>query len=253
MWNGDIGFAIYELVLKDYKIRYRNMSLGIFWSLLNPLVMMAVYTFVVTRVFRQPDPYFPVFVLCGMIPVGFFQYSWLSGTASLVDNAGLIKKLTLPREIVPVSSVLSNAMHLVIQLLLIVAIAIAFGKYPNRYWLWLPVIWALFVCFICGLSLITAPLNVFVRDTRYVVESINTVIFWLVPVFYSSDLMPEKYRDIYNYNPVAAITMAMRNIMLDGRAPAMSLLIKLAAVSLGVPLVGYYFFRRVKHRFYNYL
>ncbi|MBM3739922.1 MAG: hypothetical protein FJW39_29535 [Acidobacteria bacterium] len=137
-WTGDTWYAVSQLVLKDFRIRYRNMSLGIFWSLLNPLVMMGVYTFVFTVIFKQQQPYFPVWVLCGMIPVSFFSMAWVSGTTSLVENASLIKKIPLPREVVPVASVLSNALHLVIQLSLVVVMAMVYGKYPNRYWLWLP-------------------------------------------------------------------------------------------------------------------
>lgn len=253
MWSGETRFVVSQLVLKDYKIRYRNMSLGIFWSLLNPLVMMAVYTFVLTKIFVRPEPAFPVFLMCGMIPVGFFQIAWLSGTTSLVENSGLIKKVPLPREVVPVASVLSNALHLGIQLGLLAGLAILLGKYPNRYWLLIPPIWASFVLFISGLSLITAPLNVYVRDTRYIVESINLVMIWLVPVFYPFSIIPEKYHPLFYYNPVSALTMAMRNIVLEGHAPATSLVLRLIGVSLAVPVVGYFVFRRMKGRFYNHL
>ncbi len=253
MWSGEIRFAVWQLVLKDYRIRYRNMSLGIFWSLLNPLVMMTVYTFVLTRIFVDPRPAFPVFLMCGLIPVSFFNFAWISGTTSLIDNAALIKKVPIPREVVPVASVLSNALHLFIQLGLLIVLALLFGKYPNRYWLLIPPVWALFVCFLCGISMITAPLNVYVRDTRYVVESLNTVMIWLVPVFYSFDRIPEKYHYIYYYNPVSALTMAMRNIVLDERAPASSLIEKFAIVSLASPVIGYFFFQRLKGRFYNHL
>jgi ABC-type polysaccharide/polyol phosphate export permease len=253
MWTGETRFAVAQLVMKDYRVRYRNMSLGIFWSLLNPLVMMLVYSFVLTKIFVRPEPAFPVFLLCGMIPVGFFQLAWLSGTTSLVDNAGLIKRVPLPREVVPVASVLSNALHLAIQFVLLTALAVFFGKEPNRYWLLMPLIWSLFVIFIIGLALITAPLNVYVRDTRYIVESINLVMIWIVPVFYSFSDIPDRFRPLFYYNPVCALTMAMRNIVLDGRAPADSLLIRLAGVSVVVPLAGYYVFRRMKGRFYNHL
>ena len=254
MWTGDSWFVLSNLVQKDFKIRYRNMSLGMLWSVLNPLVMMSVLTFVYTQVFRSGTiKDYAIGVLCGLVPFNFFSISWISGTSSLVDNAGLIKRVLVPREIVPVASVLSNCLHLFVQIGLVLLLVLVVGQGVNRYWLFLPFIWIFAIVFICGLALASAALNVYIRDMRYVVESATTVLFWLVPIVYPFSMIPAKFHPLYDYNPLAALIMAMRNILVESRAPAMSLMIKLGGVSVLMFLFGWFLFKLLKRRFYEFL
>jgi ABC-type polysaccharide/polyol phosphate export permease len=119
--------------------------------------------------------------------------------------------------------------------------------------MWLPVIWALEILFVCGLSLIISSLNVYVRDMRYVVESANTLLFWLVPIFYPFSIIPARYAEIYRYNPVAALVLCMRNILLEAREPEFATLMKLTISSSVVFLLGMLVFRSLKPRLYDYL
>ncbi len=253
MWQGDLRFVLKSLILKDFRIRYRNMSLGVFWSLLNPSVMMLVMTFVFTKILPSSRPNFPVFVLCGLIPFSFFTIAWLSGTTSLIDNAGLIKKVRVPREVFPIAAVLSNCLHLVIQVALLLSIALFSGMHVTPRWLWLPLIWVLEVAFTCGLALGFSVLNVFIRDTRYVVESANTVLFWLVPIFYPFEAIPARFKNLYQYNPIAALVLAMRQVILDDTAPSASIMMKAGIVTLVAIGGGWLLFRQLKPRLYDYL
>ena len=254
MWSGDYRFVISNLVMKDFKIRYRNMSLGVLWSLLNPLVMMAVLTFVFTRIFpNRSITNFPLFLLCGLVPWNFFSVAWSTATTSLIENTNMVKRVAVPRQIVPIAAVLSTGVHSSSQVALLLGLVLIVGNGLNIYWLWLPLIWGLGVVFVCGLGLMFSAMDVYVRDMRYIVESINLVLFWFVPIFYPFTVVPEKYSPIYQFNPVAAVVLASRNILLDSKAPPNSLLYKLAFVSTVALLLGSLVFRRLKHRFYDHL
>jgi ABC-type polysaccharide/polyol phosphate export permease len=141
-YTGDSLFILRNLIAKDFKVRYRNMSLGILWSLVNPLVMMTVLTFVFTGLMPSPRRNFWLFVLIGLLPYNFFALAWSTGTTSIVDSGRLIKKVPFLRELVPLSTVFANSLHYLIQFgLLLVAAGLVIG--PSWSWTWLPVVLAL--------------------------------------------------------------------------------------------------------------
>ena len=245
-------YILRNLVEKDFKVRYRNMSLGVLWSLVNPLVMMGVLSFVFGAIHPLKRPYSPLFLLCGLLPYNFFSFAWLTGTRSVVDNAHFVKRVPFQRELLPVSVVLGNLVHYGIQLgLLLLATLLLVGI--SWHWLWLPIVIGLQLIFVCGASLLTSSLNVYYRDVQYVVESVNLVLFWLVPIFYGFDDVPEDYAWLYEFNPLAAVILVLRRILLQGAPPPVWTLLKMVAVSLTSLAIGAYVFNRIKKNFSDFL
>ena len=253
MWQGDSLFLLRQLILKDFRIRYRTMSLGVLWSLLNPLVMVSLLTFVFTVIFGNKTPHFSVVVLTGLLPYQFFAIAWMASTESLVQNAGLIKRVPVERALIPIAAIFSNLIHLGIQFLLLIAF-IVYQQIPiTLYWFWLPLLWLLEILVLVGLGLASSAANVFIRDTKYVVESSNLILFWLVPISYTFDMIPPRYVELYQFNPVAALVLASRVVLIEGHSPPLALVLKLGLVAAAMLTVGGTTFHFCRKRFYAYL
>lgn len=250
--QSDPLFILRVLIAKDFKVRYRNMSLGIFWSLVNPIVMMSVLTFVFTQLMPSGRDQFALFVLVGLLPYNFFTLAWQCGTTSIIDNSSLVNKIPFQRALLPIAAVFANSIHYLIQLsLLLLAVAIFVGV--NQYWLWLPLVVLAQIVFVCGVVLTTSALDVFIRDIRYVVESACLVLFWMLPIFYGFEAIGPKWAWLYEINPLAAVILIMRAILLDGAAPLPTTVLKLLSITLVVLAVGLGTFFRLQKRFSDYL
>ena len=245
--------ALLNLVLKDFRVRYRNMSLGILWSLLNPLVMMGVLVLVFSVVFpNQTEPHFPVFLLIGLLAYNFFSLNLSSMTGCIVENESILKKLYFPRYLLPLSILISHGIHALIQVTLLVLFIVALGVPWTWAYLWYPLTWLMLMCFSLGAGLWSAGLCVFYRDTLYLVQSFLSVFFWLTPVFYSLAMVRENVPDwvyrIYLLNPIAGIIDAGRDVILQGRAPDPLAFGTACLVSLAALATGVLFFHRYQYR-----
>lgn len=245
-------FIVSSLVMRDFKVRYRNMSLGVLWSLANPLIMMAVLTFVFIHVFPNNSiKSYPIFFLSGLVPFNFFSIAWSAGTVSLQSNANLVKRVRLQKELIPISAVLAQSIHFVIQMALLLVLAVAVGLPVTRLWLWIFPIMAFELASVSGFALLCSALDVHLRDTRYVVDSLVTILFWLTPIFYPVSMIPDSYRLIYQLNPIASAVIGLRNVVLDGTRPtALASGLATAIVAL---VIGAGVFARLKGQFSDYI
>jgi lipopolysaccharide transport system permease protein len=239
-----------NLVSRDLKVRYRESLLGFGWSLLNPLLMTAVFYLVFQIFLRNPTPMFPVFLLCGILPWNWCAAAVSGGVNSVVGNAHLIKKVYFPRELLPISIVASNLVHLVLALPVLFLMMLIFGAPFTGWILLIPVLLAIQFAFLAGLALFLSSLNVFFRDTAPIMDVLLSLWFFLTPVFYRvEDVTSQWAALLYVANPMASIVTAYRAILYDGRMPDMAVLLATTAVALVVLLAGYAVFARGSPQF----
>lgn len=224
------------------------MSLGILWSLLNPLVMMGVLIFVFTVVYpNRGIQNFPVFVLIGLLSFNHFSLSINSMTTSLVENGQILKKTNFPRILLPLSVLISQILHAIIQSLLLLVLLQVFKIPWSFHALWYPLAFVVQATYTLGIGLLCATLCVLFRDTLYLVQSILTVLFWFSPVFYPVSLVKENLSHdlylLYLVNPLAGCIDASRRALLTHQSPDVLSFGAAIASSLVFLVVGALYFR----------
>jgi lipopolysaccharide transport system permease protein len=246
---------IRTLVIRDLKVRYKNSILGILWSLLNPLAMMAVFTVVFT--FMMPNntiEKFPVFVLCALLPWNFFRDSVMVSVGSIVNNSPLIKKVYFPREVLPLSVVLSNLVNFFLALLVLFVMLIAFRVRLTQWALLLPVVIFTQMLFVLGLGFILSTANVFYRDTAMIMEVVMLAWFFVTPIFWDITILPTHrhilgfdlniHRLTYILNPMASLISTYRVILYHGARPALDFFLRTFVTALVTLIIGYSVFLR---------
>lgn len=187
---GQYRYLLQNLVVRNVKARYKNSALGILWSMLNPLGLMLVFTvlFSILSDGNAPRQY-PVFVLVGIIPWRFFSDSLLGGSVTVLNNGHLIKKVYFPRELLPISTLLSELINFLFGFLVLIVFLYAFGLGLTPYALWVPFILLTQLVFSLGLSFFLSTITTFYRDVMLILDVVLQAWFFLTPVFYSFETL----------------------------------------------------------------
>ena len=244
---------LWTLTSRELKARYRGSVLGFFWSLVNPLLLLAVYSFVFGLVFesRVPgmEPY-ALFLISGLFPWVWVSTAILEGTTALTAHSALIKKAAFPASLLPLSSVVSNLVHFALAVP-ILALALAVGRLLGHEvggWagLLLPLVVALQVPMIAGLVLGLSALHAHFKDVRDLVSHLLTLLFFMTPILYSLDAIPiEAVRRAIVVNPFTPFTLGYQDVLFRGVVPEASLWAAMAAVSLVFWAAGAWIFGRL--------
>lgn len=206
------------LTRREIKVRYKDSALGLLWSLIRPLAMLAVYYLAIGKFLgaQRAIPDFAIYIFTGLTAYGLFAETVSGCTGSILGNAGLVKKVFLPREVFPLAAVGSALFNSGVQLLVLIAATVAVGRVPfGERLLYLPL--AVGVLFVWGtaLGLVLAAVNVYLRDVQYLVEIGLTVLFWTTPTVYSWELVSNAMdsrllENLYLANPVAVAVLGMQ-------------------------------------------
>ena len=216
-----IGFRglIFNFVLRDVKEKYRGSLLGYFWTLITPLLLMTVFMLIFTYVFPVNIPYFPLYLLTGLLSWNFFSSSLQESVWSIKNGGELLKKVYFLGEVYPLSIVVTNLITFCLSLLVLVPFLIGYQIHPSWRIGLLPLIIVWQALFCCGLCMIGSLLHVFFRDTGHLLTAGLNIWFYASPIFYTTGFMSEKVRMIYMFNPTAVMIELYRWSLLNNPLP----------------------------------
>lgn len=247
---------IQSLVTRELKARYRGSVLGFFWSFINPLLLLVVYSFVFTVVLpgthpRELEPY-ALFLFCGILPWTWFSSSLTEAANSLMAGGNLIKKVLFPAEILPIVAVLANMMHFFFGLPILLVFLLYFRPTITIVEvLCFPVVVAVQLLLTMGIGLILAALTVHFRDIKDLLSNVLTLWFFATPIIYPMHIeLPGISKSVLNANPFTHLAVSYQEILFyDGPFGHWKWLVSLAVGSLLLFLFGYFLFDRLRDSF----
>lgn len=248
---------IWNFVLRDLKSRYVGSFMGIFWSVIHPIVLLVCYTFVFSFVFKI-RPYstttdnFAIFLFCGILPWLYFQDTVLRSSTSIIEHSHLIKKTLFPSEILPISYVISNLIMHLIGLAILTTVLVVTGLFSWTA-VFLPIYLIPLMIMALGFGWLVACLQVFLRDTVQVLTVLLVFWFWFTPIFYAVEKVPEVLQPLIRLNPLTAVVEGYRSVLLEGEVPGLSGLGLLIVYALVFVVIGGSAFRRTKREFVDVL
>ena len=237
------------LVKQDINGRYKGSFFGFLWTLLNPLLMLVVYSIVFQFVFRSNIEHYPIYLFICLMPWNTFANSIANGTTCVSNNASILKKVYFPREVLPLSVVISNTIQYFFSVVIIFIALLVSGVGISWYALLLPLVVLVQITFAFGLILMLSAANVYVRDVQYMMNPIMMIWMYASPILYSITMVPEKWLWLYKLNPMVSILQGYQNILYDQTLPDFKSLGIVFLVSLGICVIAYLIFNKFQRRF----
>lgn len=237
-------FALKQMVSREIKRRYARSYLGIVWSVLNPLMMMAVMSMIFTTVFKREIENFPIYYLTGQLLYGYFSGATSNSMSALVDNKSLLIKVKLPKQIFVLSRVLTEFANLCYTCIAFVFMLIVFQIKPSIYMIFFVYDVALMSLFILGIAYILSIIYVHFGDVKHLYSVFMRIMLYMSAIFFPVESVAPALRKIIEINPVYGYIAFARTCIMNGRMPELKLWIQTLVWSLGMFLVGYFVFKK---------
>lgn len=247
--------VIVTLTRRDLRSRYANSMIGVSWAVIQPLVLLLLYTFVFSVILRvrlgeTSSPYFfAAYVFAGMLPWIAFQEGLVRSSTAVLENVPLIKKVVFPSEVLPVSIVFSTLVLEIVGVGVFILVLSVFYRIPGLALFALPLVIAFQVMFTVGLGWVLASLTVFMRDVGQLLGLGMTLWLFITPIFYPAEMVPPSFGFLLWVNPMHYLVSAYRDILLSGIQPDLSQFGVFAAVAFAVFVTGGWIFRSSSHAF----
>ena len=238
-------------VRKELRARYKGSVLGFFWTFLNPLLQLIVYSIVFSTVMKVkvPNYSYTLFLFVGLIPWTFLAASVQQSTTVITANSNLIKKVYFPRIILPLTITMTNLVNMLLTFI-IVFLALIFFKSPLSIWYaYLPVIIIIETIFTLGVTLFLSSITVYFRDLEHIVGIVLMAWMYLTPVIYPADYIPSTVFNLFKVNPMFFIIESYRDILMFNRQPDTFGLFYVLMLSILLVAAGYYVFDKLQRRF----
>lgn len=228
-----------NLVVKDLKLKYQRSLLGFAWSLLNPVIMIGVYTVAFTLVMQLPTPRFVLFILTGLLSWNFFSGAVMSATDAVSAQGSLLRSVVFPRVVLPFSAVLFNLVQFLLTIAVFMPVVLlVYGVDPEARMLLFPVFLVLQVLFTAGLALALATAAAAFRDVRHLVEVGVGIGFWATPIIYEPTMVPEQFRQVALLSPMASFVRAYQDLFYYGTTPELAVWIVATVYAFGAFVCG---------------
>ncbi len=235
-------------IKKEIRGKYKGSFLGVLWSFVNPLLMTLVYAIVFPFILRSGPEHYVTYIVIGILPWNFFTTVISQGTFTILGNAGIIKKVYFPREILPISVATSGLVNFLISLPIIFIFLFFSGIGFSWYILLLPLVVITEYILLLGIILITSAIDVYIRDAEYLINFFVTMLFYATPILYSTDLFGSKAW-ILKLNPMTTIINSYRDILYNKNIPNLTMLLIILIGSLLLLLIGIVVFRKLEKGF----